>query len=466
MKKLLIVALSILMFTVWAFADETGGKFGLGVKGGATRYFGDLDQAHFGSYYDFNAQWWITNIFGISFTYGKGYLFADEHSDYFKTNLWNYTGLLKIKLWQSCKLNPYLAVGYEKFDIDPKKRNGRRATDFAKGMASSAYQKVNSAAPFGIGFSYFLSEHFAIETEALFHYSSIDYIDGYDRGSKNDNWVSAAAGLSVFFGKAKDTDKDGIPDNIDKDPLHAEDFDHFQDQDGAPDYDNDQDGVPDVADKAPLKPEDHDGYMDADGVPDPDNDGDGILDVNDKCPGTDSTVANGIDTKEDMDGFQDDDGCPDLDNDGDGIPDIKDKCPNKAETKNGYEDDDGCPDKKPEIAVEKGKAIVLEGVNFASGSARLTANSKKILDKVVRTLTDEPEIEVEIRGYTDNTGSLKGNLKISQRRADSVKKYLVSKGIDVNRIQTKGFGPQDPIAPNSTRTGRAQNRRIEFFRIK
>jgi len=462
MRKQLIVTLILLLFAAFTFADETGGKVSLGVKAGAGRYFGDLDKAKFATYYDFNAQWWISNMFGLSFNYGKGYLTAEEGTEYFKTDLWNYTGLLKIKFWQACKLNPYLAVGYEKFDIDPKKSNGNRVSGFARGMANGDYQKLNSAIPFGIGFSYFLSEHFAIETEALLHYTSIDYIDGYDRGSKDDNWVSLAAGLSFYLGKAKDTDKDGIPDKIDKDPLHAEDMDGFQDQDGAPDLDNDRDGVPDALDRAPLQPEDQDGYMDADGIPDEDNDGDGILDADDKCPGNDKN----LDTKEDMDGFQDADGCPDLDNDGDGIADTDDKCPNKAETMNGYEDADGCPDKKPEVAVEKGKAIVLKGVNFASGSARLTQNSRTMLDRVVRTLSEEKDIEVEIRGYTDNTGSYQGNMKISKLRAEAVKAYLVNNGIESSRVKTQGFGPENPIADNKTRSGRAKNRRIEFFRIK
>ena len=462
MKKLLVTVLSLLLFAAFTFANETGGKISLGIKAGADRYFGDLDETKFATYYDFNAQWWITDMFGLSFNYGKGYLTAEEGDEYFKTDMWNYTGLLKIKFWQNCKLNPYLALGYEMFDIDPKKRNGHRVQQFAQGIAAGDYKKINSAIPLGIGFSYFLSDHFAIESEALFHYASIDYIDGYDRGSKNDNFFTATAGLSVYLGKAKDTDKDGIPDNLDKDPLHAEDMDGFQDEDGAPDLDNDGDGIPDALDKAPLQPEDHDGYQDADGVPDPDNDGDGIADSEDKCPGDDKNV----DTKEDMDGFQDEDGCPDLDNDGDGIADEDDKCPNEAETMNGYEDQDGCPDKKPEVALEKGKAIVLKGVNFASGSAKLMPNSKTILDTVVRTLTEETEIEVEIRGYTDNTGSYEGNMKISQRRADAVKAYLVKNGIASERIKTKGFGPESPVADNKTREGRAKNRRIEFFRIK
>ena len=185
-------------------------------------------------------------------------------------------------------------------------------------------------------------------------------------------------------------------------------------------------------------------------------DKDTVADEDDKCP----------EDPEDMDGFQDDDGVPDPDNDNDGILDVDDRCPNEAETFNEYEDLDGCPDEKPEVAVEKGEAIILDGVNFATGSANLTENSKTILDKVVRTMTKNPDLELEIRGYTDNTGSYNGNMKISQRRAESVKNYLVGMGIESSRLATQGFGPENPIAPNDTREGRAQNRRIEFFRVK
>ena len=173
-----------------------------------------------------------------------------------------------------------------------------------------------------------------------------------------------------------------------------------------------------------------------------------------------------MDTREDKDGFQDDDGCPDPDNDGDGIADADDACPDEAETMNGYEDGDGCPDSKPAVAVEQGKSIVLEGVTFATGSARLTESSRATLDKVVETLNSEKDIEVEIRGYTDNTGNYDKNVILSARRAEAVKNYLVGKGIDGRRIQTKGYGPENPIAPNDTPEGRAKNRRIEFYRIK
>ena len=453
MKKLYVIVVTLFLISGLAFADQTGGKFGIGARGGVTSYQGDIQQINFATFIDGFAQYWMTDHIALAFNYGKGFISAenDQHY-YFKNWYYTYTFLLKYKLSTESILNPYITAGYSMIDSKPTNSHSVVLTD----KNGTSYEKTSGGFPLGFGFSYYFNETIALESEVLFHYSFSDAIDAKEAGTRKDGWMTAAVGLSLNLGKAKDTDKDGIPDKIDKDPLHAEDIDGFQDEDGAPDLDNDMDGVPDQIDKAPNKPEDHDGFQDEDGVPDLDNDNDGILDVNDKAPNK----------AEDKDGFQDDDGAPDPDNDGDGIPDVDDACPDKAETANGYEDKDGCPDTKPEIAVEKGHAIVLDGVNFASGSAKLTQNSKTILDKVVRTMKENPELVVEVRGYTDNTGSYKGNMKISQRRADSVRDYLINQGIDENRITAKGFGPENPIAPNTTREGRAENRRIEFFRIK
>jgi outer membrane protein OmpA-like peptidoglycan-associated protein len=243
-----------------------------------------------------------------------------------------------------------------------------------------------------------------------------------------------------------DRDHDGIVDDKDQCPDDPEDKDGFQDEDGCPEPDNDGDGIPDVNDKCPNEPEDKDGFQDQDGCPDPDNDGDGIPDTADKC----------VNEPEDKDGFQDEDGCPDLDNDGDGFADKDDKCPNEKGTA-----PDGCPHYKL-VTVTENKIELKQTVYFDFDKATIRAISFALLDDVAKAMSDNPKIKVEIQGHTDSVGDDAYNLKLSQRRAESVKAYLVKKGVDENRMVPKGYGETMFIADNRTKEGRDQNRRVEF----
>jgi outer membrane protein OmpA-like peptidoglycan-associated protein len=109
-----------------------------------------------------------------------------------------------------------------------------------------------------------------------------------------------------------------------------------------------------------------------------------------------------------------------------------------------------------------GDVLVLHGVNFDFNKASLTLNAKALLDQVADALLARKDIKVEIDGHTDGKGSGPYNMKLSQRRADSVKQYLVGRGVDADRMTTKGFGKTMPIADNSTDEGREQNRRVEL----
>ena len=105
--------------------------------------------------------------------------------------------------------------------------------------------------------------------------------------------------------------------------------------------------------------------------------------------------------------------------------------------------------------------FVLDGVQFDTGKATLTADSHARLDTIVEYLSHKPSATIEISGHTDNVGGNKKNKKLSQQRADAVRDYLVAKGIDASRIKAVGYGDERPIAPNDTPEGRQQNRRIE-----
>lgn len=125
-----------------------------------------------------------------------------------------------------------------------------------------------------------------------------------------------------------------------------------------------------------------------------------------------------------------------------------------------------------EVVIEKPmKAMMMDkwvliGVNFDFDSAKLKAESYPILYDVAKTLLENPEIKVEIQGYCDYIGSDAYNQQLSEDRAQTVKTYLVSKGIAKNRLATVGYGRRNPVADNKTEEGRAMNRRIEFRIIK
>ena len=209
--------------------------------------------------------------------------------------------------------------------------------------------------------------------------------------------------------------------------------------------DTDQDGIPDSSDPCPTEAEDHLAPAPGDGCPNKDPDGDGILVPEDKCP-TEAGVAP--------------DGCPVHDKDQDGILDDVDKCPDQPETKNGFQDADGCPDELPkEVARFAG---VIKGIEFDFGKATIRKESNKVLDDAIKVLKQYPELRIMVSGHTDNVGEPQKNVELSQERASAVKEYMVGKGIETGRIETRGAGPNEPVADNSTDKGRQQNRRIEF----
>ena len=208
--------------------------------------------------------------------------------------------------------------------------------------------------------------------------------------------------------------------------------------------DTDKDGIVDASDPCPTEAEDGAQPAPSDGCPNKDADGDGVPLPDDKCP-TEKGVAP--------------DGCV-HDKDADGILDEVDKCPDQPETKNGFQDADGCPDELPkEVAKFAG---VIKGIQFDFGKATIRKESNKVLDDAVKVLAQYGDLRIMVSGHTDNVGEAQKNIELSEARAASVKEYMVSKGIDAGRIETRGAGPNEPVADNATDQGRQENRRIEF----
>lgn len=195
------------------------------------------------------------------------------------------------------------------------------------------------------------------------------------------DWREAAQALADTHAlldilEQHDTDGDGIPDLRDADPLHPEDFDGFEDEDGAPDPDNDQDGIPDVIDVAPMEPE----------------------------------------------------------------------------TFNRWRDHDGAPDEYP----------VFEAISFARGSATLDAFAKGYLSGIAVLFAECPEIIIHMKGYADDSHSIRYSMELSRRRAQRVQQYLLEQGIPPERLTVSFHGEADPVSDSNTEAGRTLNRRVEI----
>jgi OmpA-OmpF porin, OOP family len=248
-----------------------------------------------------------------------------------------------------------------------------------------------------------------------------------------------------------DRDSDGIVDSADDCPDVAGVASQDHGKNGCPlPKDRDKDGILDGDDACPDEAGIRSDDRSKNGCPKlPDGDEDGVADKQDACP-----TVKGIATQDPATN-----GCP-GDTDGDGIKDDKDACPNERGAADKDPTKSGCP---KSVRVTDGEIIILQQVQFDSGRATIKKVSDALLDEVAGVFKEHLEItRVEIQGHTDNTGKAKENLKLSQDRAESVKKALVKRGIDDARLSPKGFGQEVTIADNKTEAGRQKNRRVQF----
>jgi outer membrane protein OmpA-like peptidoglycan-associated protein len=251
----------------------------------------------------------------------------------------------------------------------------------------------------------------------------------------------------------RDEDQDGVTDASDQCP-NTPIGDAVNARGCFAERDSDSDNVPDNRDRCPNTP--HGVTADSNGctiviTDEKDTDGDGVPDRRDRCPDTPKSAA------------ADANGCTiavvdDRDTDGDGVPNARDICPDTP--KKEAADAKGCT-----ILFHKGaRSVILRGVTFQSGKARLTPAAREILRDVASQLVENPQFKVQISGHTDNTGTRAKNLRLSLARARTVETFLVANGVPFAQISAKGFGPDVPIAPNKTAAGRAKNRRVELNR--
>lgn len=253
-----------------------------------------------------------------------------------------------------------------------------------------------------------------------------------------------------------DTDGDGVYDNEDlcvNEPAGAAPDPARR---GCPISDRDADGVPDAEDQCPTEPQGASPDPSRRGCPRADTDHDGVFDDEDQCV-NEPAGARPSTTRR---------GCPAPDADHDGIidqPEGPDRCPTQPETFNGRDDEDGCPDGES-LAVTEGNSIrILQQVNFRTDSDQIVGRqSFQVLDSVISILRAMSNLRVDVQGHTDDRGDAAHNLDLSNRRALSVRRYLVEHGITEDRLEGHGFGPNCPLIPGSSRAARSANRRVQF----
>ncbi len=270
----------------------------------------------------------------------------------------------------------------------------------------------------------------------------------------NDDHFQVTSIIEFALGKVKDSDDDGVKDRKDECPDTPPGV--KVDEKGCP-IDSDGDGVPDYKDDCPTEA----GPAEMGGCPD--TDGDGVRDKDDECP--------------DVPGLKKFNGCPDSDEDG--VPDPKDKCP---DTKKGCPvDADGCPldsdgdgviDCEDNCPQQKGPAsnngcpdwqdLTIPAIYFDLNSAVLRKEGKVELDKLADQLIASKEFELVVSGNTCSVGTEEYNMGLSERRAQAVVKYLLSKGVTNASIGSKNYGETNPAVENNTRANRMLNRRAEF----
>ncbi|MBU8934401.1 MAG: OmpA family protein [candidate division Zixibacteria bacterium] len=506
-KMVVMVAVLVLVSAVLALSAQRTydweSKFGVGVRGpliipmfeGSDFTLFDTKYEPFGMGWDLgaHARLGLTERIAVDFSihYASSYDDSTATSDQsFSFNgsddafariegmLYSLTGNYYFRYDQ--KTQPYLTAG---LGWDNWRVNRRLVVGGSKPKVAT----INDIGlKFGGGVGYWLSERLNIDGQLLLSYGLFRLTSDMPSGEYGPStwrrwkdrpfkaYMEPSIGLTYYlFDVSPDADKDGVKDKADKcpdTPLGA-----LVDKDGCP-LDEDQDGVYDGLDVCPGTPlgatvdvkgcpldTDQDGVFDGiDQCPNTplgteidetgcpiDSDRDGVPDLTDKCPDTPLGVT------------VDADGCP-VDSDKDGVPDMSDRCP---DTPAGVEVDSvGCP-----TASKLEETLMLYGeVKYASDVYTISPEAHAILDSVAVSLKAYPYFRIEIRGYTDSLNSEQYNLMLSTNRAETVKKYLVSKEIAADRMETVGLGedPQYWIGDNGTAAGRRMNRRVEIEVIR
>ncbi len=480
MKKIQLVCIC-LAYAAALNAQTADKKWNIGIHGGATQYHGDLgrsfyktDKAMYG-FGGVSVSRYLGKLFDANLLLTKGTIGYNGDTGSFKSDFNATSFNLRFNLTApEYVIRPYVLAGVGIILFDNQVNFDQDRIDYALPTA-------------GAGINFRLSPEIMLNLQETFSFSNKDRRDGVTAGEK-DSYLSHMIGLTFNLGSVKDADQDGVSDkndncsdtptgiSVDKKGCPLD-----RDKDGIADY---LDSCPDVSGTASLNgcpDKDNDGVADSeDRCPElagpkalkgcPDSDNDGVPDLDDKCPNTKagSRVDKvGCIMDSDNDGVMDDmDRCPDVagllalkgcpDSDGDGIANLDDRCP---EVK-GTMANKGCP----EITKQDAVRITYLGskIFFENNSDKLKVASLSQLDELTKILFKYDAASLVIEGYTDSNGSDQFNIELSQKRTESVRNYLIGKGIASARITGIGKGESNPIATNTTALGRAKNRRVEL----
>jgi outer membrane protein OmpA-like peptidoglycan-associated protein len=477
-RKILLLSTVLFLGISASHAQNAENKWGIGLHFGVMEYNGDYSNQFYsftqGYAVGLSASRYLNPSFDIMghFFYDMSHSWDGGKSGmptwlHFESDMFNLNLLAKYKfnngyiLKETARLAPFILAGLG--------GNYSITNGFGENGAISGEKLMKPNLYGGLGLNVRVSQavNIAVQTSLLLPFT--DAIDGTTGAvapvSKkgNDKFLENSVGIYITPGKAKkkDADGDGVPDKIDKCPNTPAGVP--VDADGCP-LDTDKDGVLDYQDECPtvagLKefngcPDtDKDGIQDkVDDCPDvfglaafngcPDSDGDGVPDKDDRCPNTPKGYK--------VDRF----GCP-VDTDRDGIPDSEDACPDKA----GVSELKGCPF---DVNYLIGKYnIAMKPIYFDFDSYKLKPEGIEALDKIATALTEHKDFGVQFDGHTDYVGTEEYNLKLSEKRANSAKGYLIKKGIMDTQIRMQYFGESKPAQDNKTKEGRSLNRRVEY----
>lgn len=444
------VVVSIQSFPQNSSSDKyhpLSGTIGASLEGGLTYTFSDFNKNEINIYgrvlfeYIFPAT--QVGAIGLRGYSGGGFLTGSDGTtssrpelEEFKTQFFILGGGAEYFFTFSQFFVPYVYGGAALLYFDPKDDNDNRLTR----NASNAYSRTELVLNGELGMRFLVSKNISLNLGTVLNYVQSDNLDDVVAGTDNDFFLAGFGGITFYFGGAKDSDWDGVNDSEDACPETP--FGVSVDEFGCA-IDSDNDGVPDYLDRCHNTPANIE--VDEFGCP-VDSDLDGVPDYFDLCLSTPPNIP------------VDKDGCP-LDTDKDGIPDYMDNCPG---TPAGTEVNKwGCLVKKVTEELPEITSFVLSGsVNFEIAKSDLLPQAKTKLDKILAVMIEHPETRWLIEGHTDNTGSYSFNKKLSYQRASSVAIYLINNGIDSDRIEVTGVGPDKPVADNSTESGRAMNRRV------